>query len=70
VTVGQGTIDGVKTFAAARTGGVESYFVEQTWKLTKPSVAYLNTRKVEEPVATDPGRLERNLDVAQPLLSS
>jgi sugar phosphate isomerase/epimerase len=46
VAVGQGTIDWVKTFTAARTGGVESYFVEQTWEFTQQSVAYLKTLKV------------------------
>ena len=43
VAVGQGTIDWVKTFTAAKTGGVKNYFVEQNWELTKLSVAYLKT---------------------------
>jgi sugar phosphate isomerase/epimerase len=46
VAVGQGTIDWAKTFAAAKAGGVENYFVEQTWDLTRQSVAYLKTLKV------------------------
>jgi sugar phosphate isomerase/epimerase len=46
VAVGQGTIDWVKTFTAAKAGGVENYFVEQTWELTRQSVAYLKTLKV------------------------
>ena len=44
--VGQGTIDWVKTFKAAKTGGVKNYFVEQNWELTKESVAFLKTLKV------------------------
>ena len=44
--VGQGTIDWVKTFTAAKTGGVKNYFVEQSMDLTKQSVAYLKTLKV------------------------
>ena len=46
VAVGQGSIDWVKTFQAAKVGGVRNYFVEQTWELTKQSVAYLLTLKV------------------------
>jgi sugar phosphate isomerase/epimerase len=46
VAVGRGTIDWVKTFTAAKTGGVENYFVEQTWELTRQSVAYLKTLTV------------------------
>jgi sugar phosphate isomerase/epimerase len=46
VAVGQGTIDWVKTFTAAKTGGVKNYFVEQNWELTQQSVAYLKTLKV------------------------
>ena len=44
--VGQGTIDWVKTFTAAKTGGVKNYFVEQNMELTKESVAFLKTLKV------------------------
>lgn len=46
VALGEGSIDWVKTFTAAKTGGVENYFVEQTWELTRRSVAYLKTLKV------------------------
>jgi len=46
VPVGQGSIDWVKTFTAAKTGGVKNYFVEQNWDLTQQSVAYLKTLKV------------------------
>ena len=46
VAMGQGTIDWVKTFAAAKTGGVKNFFVEQSWELTKQSVAYLKALKV------------------------
>ena len=41
--MGQGTIDWVKTFTAARAGGVKNYFVEQSWELTQKSVAFLKT---------------------------
>ncbi len=44
--VGQGSIDWVKTFAAAKKAGVQNYFVEQNMDLTKESVAYLKTLKV------------------------
>ncbi len=46
VALGRGGIDWVKTFAAAKVGGVKNYFVEQTWNLTRPSVAYLKTLNV------------------------
>ncbi len=46
VPVGKGSIDWVKTFSAAKTGGVRNYFVEQNWELTQQSVAYLKTLKV------------------------
>lgn len=46
VALGQGNIDWVKTFTAAKVGGVKNYFVEQTWELTQPSVAYLKTLTV------------------------
>ena len=46
VAVGKGSIDWVKTFTAAKTGGVKNYFVEQNWELTQQSVAYLKTLKV------------------------
>lgn len=46
VPVGTGSIDWVRTFQAAKTGGVTSYFVEQNMELTKASVAFLRTLKV------------------------
>ncbi len=46
VAMGKGSIDWARTFAAAKTGGVQSYFVEQNWELTQQSVAYLKTLKV------------------------
>ena len=46
VPMGQGTIDWVKTFAAAKVGGVKNYFVEQNWEFTQQSVAYLKTLNV------------------------
>jgi sugar phosphate isomerase/epimerase len=46
VAVGKGSIDWVKTFNAAKLGGVKNYFVEQNWDLTQQSVAYLKTLKV------------------------
>ncbi len=46
VALGQGSIDWVKTFTAAKTGGVKNYFVEQNWELTKKSVAFLKSLSV------------------------
>ena len=46
VPLGQGSIDWVKTFTAAKTGGVKDYFVEQSWDLAKQSVACLKTLNV------------------------
>jgi sugar phosphate isomerase/epimerase len=46
VALGQGSIDWVKTFTAAKTGGVRNYFVEQSWELTKQSVLYLKNLQV------------------------
>jgi sugar phosphate isomerase/epimerase len=46
VAIGQGSIDWVATFAAAKTGGVKNCFVEQSWELTQQSVAALRTLKV------------------------
>jgi sugar phosphate isomerase/epimerase len=43
VAVGKGSIDWVATFKAAKTAGVQSYYVEQNWELTQQSVAYLKT---------------------------
>jgi sugar phosphate isomerase/epimerase len=44
--VGKDNVDWPKVFAAAKTGGVKNYFVEQPWDLTVDSVAYLKTLKV------------------------
>jgi len=46
VALGKGSIDWVKTFTAAKVGGVRNYFVEQSWELTQPSVDYLKTLNV------------------------
>jgi hypothetical protein len=46
VPVGKGSIDWVKTFTAAKIGGVKNYFVEQNMELTKESVAALKAMKV------------------------
>ena len=46
VSVGHGSIDWVKTFAAAKVGGVRNYFVEQSMELTKESVAALKAMTV------------------------
>ena len=45
-SVGKGSVDWVKTFQAAKAGGVRNYFVEQTMELTKASVAALKAMKV------------------------
>jgi sugar phosphate isomerase/epimerase len=41
--VGKGSIDWKKTFAAAKTGGVKNYFVEQNMEMTREGVAFLKT---------------------------
>jgi len=46
VAVGKGSIDWKKTFAAAKTGGVKNYFVEQNMDMTKDGVAFLKTLDV------------------------
>ena len=46
VAVGKDSLDWSKIFAAAKTGGVKNYFVEQNWDLTVQSVAYLKTLAV------------------------
>lgn len=46
VPVGQGSIDWVNTFRAAKGAGVKNYFVEQSWDLTRQSVAYLKKLRV------------------------
>ena len=45
-SVGKGSIDWVKTFKAAKVGGVKNYFIEQSMDLTKESVAFLKSLKV------------------------
>ena len=46
VALGQGSINWAKTFTAAKTGGVQNYFVEQSWELTQRSIAYLKALEV------------------------
>ncbi|HOD49404.1 MAG TPA: twin-arginine translocation signal domain-containing protein [Candidatus Hydrogenedentes bacterium] len=46
VALGKGSIDWVKTFTAAKVGGVKNYYVEQNWELTQQSVAYLKMLNV------------------------
>ncbi len=46
LAVGHDSLDWPKIFAAAKTGGIKNYFVEQNWDLTVQSVAYLKTLKV------------------------
>jgi sugar phosphate isomerase/epimerase len=43
LAVGKDSLDWPAIFAAAKTGGVKNYFVEQNWDLTVQSVAYLKT---------------------------
>jgi sugar phosphate isomerase/epimerase len=43
VAVGHDSLDWPAIFAAAKTGGLHNYFVEQNWDLTKQSVEYLKT---------------------------
>lgn len=44
--IGQGSVDWVKTFTAARIGGVKNYFVEMNLDLMKASVPYLRQLEV------------------------
>jgi len=46
VAVGQGAIDMKKLFTAAKTGGVQNYFLEMPLDLMKPSVPYLKALEV------------------------
>jgi sugar phosphate isomerase/epimerase len=46
VAVGKDSLDWAKIFAAAKTGGVINYFVEQNWDLTRDSVAFLKKLNV------------------------
>jgi len=43
LAVGEDTVDWPKVFAAATTGGLKNYFVEQSWELTVKSVGFLKT---------------------------
>jgi sugar phosphate isomerase/epimerase len=43
VAVGKDGLDWPKIFAAAKTGGVKNYFIEQNWDLTVQGVTYLKT---------------------------
>ena len=46
VSIGKGSIDWIKTFTAAKIGGVKNYFVEQNMELTKESVAALKAMTI------------------------
>jgi sugar phosphate isomerase/epimerase len=46
VPVGQGTLDWTRIFTAAKTGGIQNYFVEMDLPLMKASVPYLRHLKV------------------------
>jgi sugar phosphate isomerase/epimerase len=46
VAMGKGSIDWVRTFRAAKVGGVKNAFVEQNWELTQASVAFMKMLKV------------------------
>lgn len=46
VPVGQGTLDWHKIFTAAKTGGIQNYFVEMDLPLMKASVPYLRSLQV------------------------
>jgi len=46
LAVGKDSLDWPKIFAAAKTGGLKNYFVEQPWEQTVQSVAYLKTLNV------------------------
>jgi sugar phosphate isomerase/epimerase len=46
VPIGQGTLDWKKIFTAAKTGGVQNYFVEMKLDYMKASVPYLRNLKV------------------------
>jgi sugar phosphate isomerase/epimerase len=46
LAVGEDTVDWVKVFQAAKTGGLQNFFVEQSFELTAKSVAFLKTLNV------------------------
>ena len=43
LAVGKDTVDWKKIFAAAPSGGVKNYFIEQSWELTVESAQYLKS---------------------------
>lgn len=43
LAVGKDSVDWKRIFAAAPTGGVKNYFIEQSWDLTVQSAAYLKS---------------------------
>jgi hypothetical protein len=45
--VGQDTLDWKKIFTAAKTGGVQNYFVEMNLQMMQASVPYLRELRVE-----------------------
>ena len=46
VPVGQGTLDWKKIFTAAKTTGIQNYFVEMNLEMMKASVPYLRALQV------------------------
>jgi sugar phosphate isomerase/epimerase len=46
VAVGKDTLNWAKIFAAAKSGGLKNYFLEQSWDLTVVGVAYLKSLRV------------------------
>ena len=46
MAVGKDSLDWAKIFAAAKSGGVKNYFIEQNWDLTVQGVAYLKALNV------------------------
>lgn len=46
IPLGQGSLNWLKIFEAAKIGGLKNYFVEQSWPVTVKSVAYLKTLNV------------------------
>jgi hypothetical protein len=46
MAAGQGTLDWMKIFAAAKTGGLKNYFVEMNLDLMKASVPFLRQPQV------------------------
>ena len=46
LAVGKDSLDWAKIFAAAKTGGVKNYVIEQNWDLTVQGVAYLKALNV------------------------